>query len=159
MTADHPAPPSRQPTVPEDLAALLGEREANLRQVILRAHRAMNRMITRRFAARGYGDVRPAHFTILANMDLGETRLADLVERAQTTPEAVSQLVSELATLGYLAQGETGQGVARFTDDGWELMLTSFNIQREIAADVGTRLQPGDLDQLRRILGLMAACE
>ncbi len=146
----------------DSITSLLGEREANLRQVILRAHRAMNLKIAKRFAARGYRDIRPAHLTVLANMDLGETLVSGLSERAQMTPDGVRQLVSELERIGYVITHADAYGkdlAIRFTDAGWELMLTSFNIQKEIEADCRTRLQAGDLEQLRRILGIMAASE
>lgn len=155
-TASGPTPSAYMATS-ESLAALLGERELNLRQVILRAHRGMNRRIAEKFGERGYPEIRPAHLTLLANMNLGETSLADLAERAQMTTEGVRQLAAELEALGILAAGSSlgGPSPAGFTDAGWELMLTSFNIQREIEAECRARLRDGDLEELRRILGLM----
>ena len=147
-----------EPRGQDALSALLGEREGNLRQVILRAHRAMNVAISERFAARGFGDLEPRHLTVLSNMNLDATSVAELVERAQATADGMRQIVRELVEMGYLEA--TGAPDAdrdlRFTDRGWELMLTSFNIQREIEHDLQGRLCAGDLDHLRRILGTMA---
>lgn len=139
----------------DSLSALLGERELNLRQVILRAHREMNRWITRLFVERGYRDLRPEHLTVLANMNLGETAFDALAERAQMSPAGIRELAGDLQSLGYLAS-DRPDGV-RFTDEGWELMLASFNIQREIEAAYGSRLEAGDLDHLRRILARLTA--
>lgn len=143
----------------ETLATLLGERALNLRQVLLRAHRGMNRLISAKFAGRGYSDVRPEHLTVLANMNLGETAVAEIAERAQMTPAGVRELAADLERLGYLQKAmeppRDGSEPLRFTDQGWELMLTSFNIQREIEAGFREKLQDGDLEQLRRILGVM----
>lgn len=143
----------------EMLAALLGERALNLRQVLLRAHRGMNRIIAEKFRARGHAGIRPEHLTVLANMNLGETSIADLAERAQMTVAGVTELASDLDRLGYL-QRSAGASEPRstpvaFTDEGWELMLTSFNIQREIEAEFHEELESGDLERLRRILGTM----
>ena len=147
------APPSTDP-----LAALLGDREGNLRQVILRAHRAMNAAIAQRFAARGFDDVRPRHLAVLSNMNLDETSTSELVERAQATVDGIRQIVGELEGMSYVETQEGAGDVLRlrFTDHGWELMLTSFNIQHEIEHDLGARLGPDDLGQLRRILGVLA---
>lgn len=160
MTARSSAP-RQDPTLAnaETLAALLGERALNLRQVLLRAHRGMNRLIAAKFSGRGYSDLRPEHLTVLANMNLGETAVAEIAARAQMTPAGVCELAADLERLGYLqkATGSPGGGPEplRFTDQGWELMLTSFNIQREIEAGFREKLQDGDLEQLRRILGAM----
>jgi DNA-binding MarR family transcriptional regulator len=142
----------------ESLSALLGERAVNLRQIILRAHRGMNRRIAEKFAERGFADIRPFHLSVLANMNLGDTEIRDLVDRAQITDNGVSELVAELGRLGYLkvdSASSSGTGNVSFTDAGWELMLISFNIQKELEAEFKERLSPGDVDQLRRILGTM----
>lgn len=153
--------PSEMPFNPasgsESLAALLGERAANLRQIILRAHRGMNRRIAQKFAERGLKGIRPFHLSILANMNLGETRVQDLAERAQITSNGVRELLAELVRLGYLRLDETAQkeGSVNFTDAGWELMLISFNIQKELESEFKDSLKTGDVEELRRILGAM----
>jgi hypothetical protein len=142
----------------ESLAALLGERAVNLRQIILRAHRGMNRRIAQKFAERGFKDIRPFHLSILANMNLGETGVQELADRAQITAAGVRELLEDLARLGYLkvdSAAKEGSGIVAFSDAGWELMLISFNIQKELEAEFKNHLQNGDVDHLRRILGMM----
>lgn len=160
MTTRSDAPPTGAGLAnAETLAALLGERALNLRQVLSRAHRGMNRLIAEKFAGRGYADIRPEHLTVLANMNLGETSIAELAERAQMTTAGVSQLAADLVRLGHVQKAahgaESTSAPLLFTDQGWELMLTSFNIQREIESEFRDKLQEGDLDRLRRILGEM----
>ena len=142
---------------PDSLAALLGERAVNLRQTILRAHRGMNNRIVQKFAERGYNDIRTLHLSILANMNLGLTTLLDLCERAQISSDGVRAVLDELVGLGYLKQADLADTTCEvgFTDSGWELMLTSFNIQKELEAEFKEKLRPGDVDELRRILGTM----
>ena len=142
----------------ESLAALLGERAVNLRQIILRAHRGMNRQISEKFAERGFDDIAPFHLSVLANMNLGQTGLRELAERAQITINGVRELVADLVNLGYLTadlSAEAADASVSFTDAGWELMLISFNIQKELERQFKERLQPGDVDHLRRILSGM----
>ncbi len=141
----------------ESLAALLGERATNLRQIILRAHRGMNHRIAQKFAERGYNEIRPFHLSILANMNLGETGVQDLADRAQITSNGVRELLADLVRLGYLTLYEVANADGRvdFTDAGWELMLISFNIQKELEAESRDRLKPGDVEDLRRILSAM----
>lgn len=142
----------------ESLAALLGERAVNLRQIILRAHRGMNQQIVQKFSERGYTEIGPSHLSILANMNLGETGNHELVARAQITGNAVRELLVDLVRLGYvrlIGSAESPESKVDFTDAGWELMLISFNIQRELEADFRTRLKAGDVEELRRILGAM----
>jgi DNA-binding MarR family transcriptional regulator len=142
----------------ESLAALLGERAVNLRQIILRAHRGMNHRIVQKFSERGYTEIGPFHLSVLANMNLGETSIHELVERAQITSNGIRELLVDLVRLGYvrlIGSAENLESKVDFTDAGWELMLISFNIQKELEADFRTGLKAGDVEELRRILGAM----
>ena len=142
----------------DGLSALLGERAVNLRQMISRAHRGMNLSIVENFDKRGYTAIRPLHLSLLANMNLGETHILDLIDRTQITSSGVEDLVTDLVRLGYLSiieRGEPAGCKASFTDAGWELMLVGFNIQKEIEADFRERLTPGDIDKFRSILGAL----
>jgi DNA-binding MarR family transcriptional regulator len=142
----------------ESLAELLGERAVNLRQIILRAHRGMNHRIAQKFSERGYKEILPFHLSILANMNLGETGIQDLAQRAQITINGVRELLADLVRLGYVrltGTAEDAEGKVDFTDAGWELMLISFNIQKELEIGFSERLRPGDVEELRRILSAM----
>jgi len=143
----------------ESLAALRDERSLNLRQLILRTHRALNRRIAEKLVERGYAEIKPTHITIYSNIDLEGTRISTLAERANITVQGMGQLTAELEHLGYLCRDEDptdGRAkVVTFTAKGWALMLASFEVLREIEAEVQARLKPGDLDTLRRILSRM----
>ena len=149
---------SEQKSGSESLAALLGERAVNLRQIILRAHRGMNKRIAQKFRERGFKDIAPFHLSVLANINLGETSVSDLADRAQITSNGVRELIADLVRLDYLKLNSRSEGDAdtvAFTDAGWELMLISFNIQKELEAEFKQRLQSGDVEHLRRILSTM----
>lgn len=152
----------QRPAVPQtadSLLDLLQERALNLRQLFWRAHRALNQRIAEKFVERGYVGIRPEHLTVLANINLEETPIAILPARAQMPMEGVRPLAEDLERLGYLQHfGDSKDQsieVFKFTDAGWELMLTSFNILREIEAEYDAKLQKGDLDQLRRIFATL----
>lgn len=138
------------------LADLRDERRLNLRQLILRAHRSLNRRIAEKLVERGYGSIKPTHITVYSNIDLEGTRVSALAERANMTVQGMGQLTAELEQLGYLRRDEDPVDrrakVVTFSDAGWELMLASFEVLREIEAEIEARLEPGDLDALRRIL-------
>ncbi len=141
---------------PETFAAMREERAYNLRQLILRAHRGLNRRIAAGLVARGFHAIKPNHITVYANIDLEGTRISALAERANMTIQGMGQIVAELEELGYLRREEDptdGRAkLAVFTDEGWSVMVASFEVLRDIEAAAASRLRPGDLDHLRRIL-------
>jgi hypothetical protein len=166
---DHALGDIKPPKVADNLLVLLQERAANLRQLFLRAHRGLNDQIAAKLVKRGYVGIRSEHVTVLGNMSLGETSFGELASRAQTTIEGIKQIVENLRDLGYLHVDYglgyldtdygsvlgASNGIANFTDAGWELMLTSFNVLREIETEYQKKLQKGDIEQLRRILGVL----
>lgn len=54
--------------------------------------------------AAGFGDVREPHFQIFGNIRMGGIRLTELADRAQLSLAATSELVNDLAELGYLSR-------------------------------------------------------
>lgn len=50
----------------------------------------------------GFDDVREAHLAIFGNLGIDGIRLTELAGRAQLSPAAVSELVDDLQTLGYV---------------------------------------------------------
>lgn len=74
----------------------------------------------------GFGDVREPHFQIFGNIRMGGIRLTELADRAQLSLAATSELVNDLADLGYLTRRpDPADGRAKLidlTDRGRELM-------------------------------------
>lgn len=52
----------------------------------------------------GYGDIREPHFQIFGNIRMGGIRLTELADRAQLSLAATSELVNDLADMGYLTR-------------------------------------------------------
>ncbi len=74
----------------------------------------------------GYGDVREPHLQIFGNVRMGGIRLTELADRAQLSLAATSELVNDLADLGYLTRRpDPADGRAKLIDltkRGRELM-------------------------------------
>jgi DNA-binding MarR family transcriptional regulator len=95
----------------------------------------------------GYGDVREPHFQIFGNIRTGGIRLTELADRAQLSLAATSELVNDLAELGYLSRRpDPADGRAKLidlTERGKSLMMAAggrvADIERRWAALVGTR--------------------
>ena len=94
----------------------------------------------------GYGDVREPHFQIFGNIRTGGIRLTELADRAQLSLAATSELVNDLADMGYLTRRpDPADGRAKLID------LTKRG--RALMADAGTRV--ADIE--RRWSGMVGA--
>ena len=81
----------------------------------------------------GYGDVRETHFQIFGNIRMGGIRLTELADRAQLSLAATSELVNDLADMGYLTRRpDPADGRAKLID------LTKRG--RDLMADAGDRV-------------------
>ena len=66
---------------------------------------------------RGYGDIRDPHLQIFGNLRTGGIRLTELAARAQLSLAATSELVNDLAALGYLTRRpDPADGRAKLID-------------------------------------------
>jgi DNA-binding MarR family transcriptional regulator len=82
---------------------------------------------------RGYGDIRDPHLQIFGNIGTGSIRLTELASRAQLSLAATSELVNDLAALGYLARRPDPQ-------DGRAKLIELTNRGRQLLADAGDRV-------------------
>jgi DNA-binding MarR family transcriptional regulator len=81
----------------------------------------------------GYGDIREPHFQVFGNIRMGGIRLTELAHRTQLSLAATSELVNDLADLGYLTRRpDPADGRAKLID------LTKRG--RALMADAGTRV-------------------
>ncbi|MGK2866699.1 MAG: MarR family winged helix-turn-helix transcriptional regulator [Mycobacterium sp.] len=71
-------------------------------QLLVRLLRVFRDDLSEPRAAAGFGDVREPHFQIFGNIRMGGIRLTELADRAQLSLAATSELVNDLAELGYL---------------------------------------------------------
>src|SRR5262245_61136467 len=125
---------------PEDrrmIGALLRiPREAAVRQVLAG------------LAARGFGDLRPAHFTVFQHLPPIGMRLTALAEAALLTKQSMGYLVDDLETLGYVERvpdpADRRAKLVRLTMRGQQVDDTVRTVIRQIEADWAARMGQED---------------
>jgi len=130
-------------TASRDLPA---DRQA-IGQLLVRLLREFRDDLAEPRAGAGYGDVREPHFQIFGNIRTGGIRLTELADRAQLSLAATSELVNDLADMGYLTRRpDPADGRAKLidlTERGRGLMADAGNrvadIERRWSALVGER--------------------
>jgi DNA-binding MarR family transcriptional regulator len=140
------------------LASVEKGRRRNMRQLLLRASRIVNRHVVEGLHARGYTDLRSTHTTLLSNIDLAGSTVTVAADRAGITKQAMGRLAAELEDAGYIrVKGDPKDARARvlqLTKTGRQLMLDSLEVMAELehryARSVGR-------DQLAAVLGGLAA--
>jgi DNA-binding MarR family transcriptional regulator len=133
-------------------------RGKNMRQVLLRAARIVNRHVVEGLHARGYSNLRSTHTTLLSNMPLAGGKITEVAERAGITKQAMGRLAADLEKAGYIRiAGDPEDGRARtlqLTKAGRKLMLDSFDVMAELERHYAKLVGP---TRLRAILrGLTA---
>ncbi|BCQ09522.1 hypothetical protein JMUB5695_02966 [Mycobacterium heckeshornense] len=102
-------------------------------QLLVRLLRRFRQDLAAPRAERGYGDVRDPHLQVFGNIRTGGVRLTELAARAQLSLAATSELVNDLAALGYLTRRpDPADGRAKLID------LTDRG--RHLMADAGDRV-------------------
>ena len=127
-----------------------------LGRLLLRAVRAVNEHVISRLAALGHPDIRGPHTAVFANLDADGTRAVILAQRAGMTRQAMSNLVHELETAGYVEvtpDPEDGRAaLVRLTERGERFCLDAANVINDVEAEWARRLGDPHLKRLRRSL-------
>src|SRR5215831_8631175 len=112
------------------------KRRRNMRQLLLRASRVVNRHVVEGLQARGYSGLRSTHTTLLSNIDLAGSSVTEAAERAGITKQAMGRLASELEETGYIwietDPEDARVRLLRLTTRGSKLMLDSFDVMAEL---------------------------
>src|SRR5215475_10282815 len=110
-------------------------RSRNMRQLLLRAARIVNRQVVEGLHARGYNDLRSTHTTLLSNMRLAGGTISETAERAGVTKQAMGRLAADLEKAGYVRMtGDPADGRARrleLTEAGTKLMHDSLHVMAD----------------------------
>jgi len=134
------------------------KRSRNMRQLLLRTSRIVNRHVVEGLLARGYTGLRSTHTALLSNIDLAGSSVTEAAERAGITKQAMGRLAAELEEAGYIRieadPGDARVRVLRLTAEGKALMLDSFDVMAELerryAGLIGER-------RLSALLGALSA--
>lgn len=131
-------------------------RGRNMRQLLLRASRIVNRHVVEGLHARGYVGLRSTHTTLLSNMPLVGGSVSETAERAGISKQAMGRLAVELESAGYLqVTADPTDGRVRrleLTKEGKKLMLDSLDViadlERRYAQLIGPKALRAVLDGL-----------
>jgi DNA-binding MarR family transcriptional regulator len=119
-----------------DLGAIEDRRRRNMRQLLLRASRIVNRHVVEGLHSCGYADLRSTHTTLLSNVDLAGSTVTEAADRAGITKQAMGRLATELEDAGYITvRGNPADARARvlhLTKSGMRLMLDSLRVMTDL---------------------------
>ena len=114
-----------------------------------------------RFAAAGFGDIRPGHGCVFGSIDPEGSRLTDLAESAHMTKQSVGEAATDLERRGYverLPDATDGRvKIIRLTDRGREAQRVGLELIDEIERDWAERYGEAEVAALRETLEAIAA--
>jgi DNA-binding MarR family transcriptional regulator len=141
---------ARVPAVPDDVAPAIGA-----------ASRAMIAAMMGRLGARGFDGMTPAFAGLIPLLDATGARPTALAQRSGVTKQAMSQLVHELETRGYVEQvpdpTDTRAKIVRLTRRGVALREACLLVRGELQALASATLGKTRLARLQRDLIELAA--
>jgi DNA-binding MarR family transcriptional regulator len=112
--------------------------------------------------AAGYA-LRPAHSGVFAHIELDGTRLTELANRANMTPQAMGELVDDLERRGYVRRvPDPGDRRAKLivpTEIGYGCLQAAFDTIGGIEQRLEELIGPRRLSQLRSTLARIIAAE
>jgi DNA-binding MarR family transcriptional regulator len=118
------------------LPAVEEGRRRNMRQLLLRASRIVNRHVVEGLHKRGHTALRSTHTTLLSNIDLAGSSVTVAADRAGITKQAMGRLAAELETAGYIRVRSDPKDarvrVLELTRTGKRLMLDSLEVMAEL---------------------------
>src|ERR1700760_2637741 len=121
-----------------DLGPIEDRRRRNMRQLLLRASRIVNRHVVEGLHTRGYADLRSTHTALLSNIDLAGSTVTEAAERAGITKQAMGRLAKELEDAGHIrVRRDPEDSRARIlvlTRQGMRLMLESLEVMASLQA-------------------------
>ena len=137
----------------------LREPEVNTTYLLGRAHKVLNERIRSGVVAAGH-PIRAAHSAVFVNIDRAGSRLTHLAERAAMTPQAMGELVDDLAGMGYVERlpdpADRRAKLIMLTDLGYDTLQAAYDTILDIEAELLAELGAGGLAKLQRTLGRLA---
>ena len=137
----------------------LREPEVNTTYLLGRAHKVLNERIRGGVVAAGH-PIRPAHSAVFVSIDRAGSRLTHLAERAAMTPQAMGELVDDLAGMGYVERvpdpADRRAKLIMLTDLGYDTLQAAYDTILDIEAELLAELGAGGLAKLQRSLRRLA---
>jgi DNA-binding MarR family transcriptional regulator len=112
-------------------------------------------------SAAGFGDVRPAHFTVFQHLPPYGMRLTELAEAALLTKQSMGYLVDDLEAHGYVERvpdpADRRAKLVRLTARGCAVEETVRAVIQRIEEDWAARLGQEEYRELTRLLRALIA--
>ncbi len=140
------------------------KRGRNMRQLLLRASRIVNRHVVEELQARGYRGLRSTHTTLLSNIDLAGSSVTDAADKAGITKQAMGRLATELEVTGYIEVAcdpeDARVRLLRLTGEGRKLMNDSLDVMAQLESRYASAIGKARYADLRRgLLALISAAD
>ena len=140
------------------------DKEDNFAPALAAASRALVAAMMAEVAKCGFNDVTPAFSSLMPLLDATGARPTALAQRAGITKQAISHLVRELESRGYVEQApdptDTRAKIVRLTKRGVALHAASAQVRHELRAVAVAKLGKSRVARLRRdLIDLAAALE
>ena len=137
----------------------LREPETNTTYLLGRAYTHLNQRIFEGVTTAGYA-LRPAHAAVFIHIDRAGSRLTHLAERAAMTPQAMGELIDDLAERGYVERipdpVDRRAKLIVLTDLGFDTLQSAFDTILGIEAELEAELGPTGLARFQRALRAIA---
>ena len=139
-------------------------KEDDIPPALGRAVRAMSTTMMTKVAGRGFNGMTPAFASLMPLLDATGARPTTLAQRAGITKQAISQLVRELESRGYVEQvpdsTDTRAKIVRLTKRGVALHAACAEVRHELHSAAIAKLGKSRVSRLRRdLIELAAALE
>jgi DNA-binding MarR family transcriptional regulator len=140
------------------------ERNDSFAPALSAASRAMTATMMARVASCGFSDMTPGLASLMPLLDATGARATTLAQRAGITKQAISQLVRELETRGYVEQvadsTDTRAKLVRLTKRGVAIRAACAGVRDELQATAIAKLGKSRVLRLQRdLVELLAALE
>jgi DNA-binding MarR family transcriptional regulator len=133
------------------------EKDRRMIGALLRIPReAALRTVVAGLEAAGFGDVRPAHFTVFQHLPLAGVRLTALAEAALLTKQTMGYLVDDLEALGYVERVpdpvDRRAKLIRLTPRGRQVDETMRAVIQHLEEEWAARMGEENYQTLQRLL-------
>jgi DNA-binding MarR family transcriptional regulator len=106
--------------------------------------------------ARGFTDLRPAHFVVFQLIKPEGSRVTELADQAQITKQSMGALVDHVEACGYIERlpdpTDRRAKIVRLTERGWALDAAAREILKQTEEEWEQQLGVGRMDDLKQIL-------
>jgi DNA-binding MarR family transcriptional regulator len=111
--------------------------------------------------ARGFTDLRPAHFVVFQHIHSEGSRITELAEQAQITKQSMGALINYVEACGYVERvpdPKDGRAkIVHLTERGWALDSAAREIMRQTETEWAEKLGEERLAELKQTLKALNA--